>query len=172
MIHPIVRSDQVPDSLKCDGNYRIVALDPKLPAFDPLRMVKTALLSPIAVKRYNRIVIKYGYPIQLSVVVAFALRLVVLLLQSRLGVFWLRSLLPCMVVFVGGMRVEYKEGPGPQIRLLFHSTCQHALGHHPQCCSHGSSSDDGACLLVIFHQLAVPRSESSALNFHDVSGAG
>ncbi|KAE8905370.1 hypothetical protein PF005_g19394 [Phytophthora fragariae] len=107
MIHPLELSSQRTNY----GNYQIIALGRHLPAFDPTLTVKSVLLSPSCVKKYNSLVSKYSHLIQQTVVAAIALRLATFAVPASMG----RVLapmstvfhIPGLTVFAAGMRTEY-----------------------------------------------------------------
>ncbi|KAJ8569233.1 hypothetical protein ON010_g6026 [Phytophthora cinnamomi] len=109
MIHPLELSSQPTPPFTRFGNYQIVGLH--LPAFDPLRTVKTILLTPASVKMYNLLVRKHSHFVRQTVVVAITLRLATFAVPSSMG----RVLgpmsavfhIPGITVFVAGMRTEY-----------------------------------------------------------------
>ncbi|KAE8970348.1 hypothetical protein PF004_g26562 [Phytophthora fragariae] len=110
MIHP---SERTSESSSCSKGvlYQIVACGDKLPAFDPLLMLKTVALSPNSLKQFNDAVLKLQLLLFQSVIVAIGLRYAAFAAVAPLGrPFAVVSAvlhIPGMVVFGAGMRAEY-----------------------------------------------------------------
>ncbi|OWZ19761.1 hypothetical protein PHMEG_0005945 [Phytophthora megakarya] len=113
MIHPVAASNQNNHSLSNDIHYQIVAWGHNLPSFDPVLTVKSCLLSPSSVKQFNKLVTKFFYLIEVSVVVAISLRFATFVAPASVGriIAPISAILhfPGMIVFVSGMRVEYMK---------------------------------------------------------------
>ncbi|KAJ8578001.1 hypothetical protein ON010_g1203 [Phytophthora cinnamomi] len=101
-----------------DHWFRIVASDDDLPAFDPLVMVKTVLLSPSSVKKFNRVALKYTRVTEQSVICGVILRFATFALPAHLGrmIAPIAAILhlPGMIVFTAGFRTEY-------VKIILHT---------------------------------------------------
>ncbi|KAL4156292.1 hypothetical protein PRNP1_005323 [Phytophthora ramorum] len=110
MIQPLecAANTRTPSNAVC---YQIVAWGNTLPAFDPLAMAKTALLSPSSVKKFNGLVFRFSRPLKQYIVVALGLRFATFAVPASVG----RVLapitavlhIPPMLVFAAGMRLDY-----------------------------------------------------------------
>ncbi|KAG6959266.1 hypothetical protein JG687_00008892 [Phytophthora cactorum] len=91
--------------------YQVVASSNELPAFDPLLMIKTVVLSPDNVKRFNRTVLRFSTLLEHVVVFAFILRFATFIVSASVGrvMASVAALLhvPPILIFSFGMRVEY-----------------------------------------------------------------
>ncbi|KAE8995692.1 hypothetical protein PF005_g16214 [Phytophthora fragariae] len=101
-----------------DQWFKIVAWDDDLPAFDPLVMVKTVVLSPSSVKKFNQLALKFARVTEQSVICAIMLRSATFALPAELGrkVAPIAALLhlPGMIVFTAGFRTEY-------VKIILHT---------------------------------------------------
>ncbi|GMF26246.1 unnamed protein product [Phytophthora fragariaefolia] len=98
--------------------FKIVAWDDNLPAFNPLLMVKTVMLSSRSVRTFNRVAMKFARLTEQCVICGIILRFATFALPVQTGcmIAPIAAILhvPGMIVFTAGFRTEY-------IKIIFHT---------------------------------------------------
>ncbi|KAE8976757.1 hypothetical protein PR002_g25222 [Phytophthora rubi] len=122
MIEPFDPVDASKRPQPQDQWFKIVALDDDLPAFNPLVMVKTVVLSPSSVKKFNQLALKFARVTEQSVICGIILRSATFALPAYLGrlVAPIAALmhLPGMIVFTAGFRTDWEWAPSCAVASL------------------------------------------------------